>query len=132
VTATLVYDGDCAFCTSSVQWMTRRHLAADEVIAWQHADLEQYGLTAEQCDAAAQLVLPEGVWSGHRAFGKLLLRSQWWWKPLGALILTPPTSWLAGAVYRFIAANRDKMPGGTPACALPAAERPVASNPKAS
>jgi predicted DCC family thiol-disulfide oxidoreductase YuxK len=128
VSSTLVYDGDCAFCTSSVQWLTRRRVNVGEVIAWQHADLARYGLTQEQCEAAVQLVLPERTWSGHKAFGRLLLRSQWWWKPLGALILVPPTSWVARAVYRWIADHRDR----TPACALPQAERPVAANPKAS
>jgi predicted DCC family thiol-disulfide oxidoreductase YuxK len=122
-----VYDGDCAFCTSSVQWLTRRHVRVDDVVAWQHADLAALGLTQEQCEDAVQLVEARRTTSGHVAFGRLLLRSQWWWKPVGALLLVPPTSWLARAVYRWIADNRDKMPGGTPACALPAEQRPKAS-----
>ena len=127
MTATLVYDGDCAFCTSSVQWLMRRHVRVDEVIAWQHADLAQLGLTREQCEEAVQLLLPEGRSSGHAAIGKLFLRSAWWWKPLGVLLLVPPTSWVARVAYRWIANNRDRMPGGTPACALPQEQRPKAS-----
>jgi len=127
VTTTLVYDGDCAFCTSSVRWVTKLHLAADVVVAWQHADLDALGLTQEQCEESIQLVEPTRTTAGHVAVGRLLLRSAWYWRPLGVLLLTPPVSWLAKAVYRWVADNRDKMPGGTPACALPQDERPKAS-----
>jgi len=89
VTATLVYDGDCAFCTSSVRWVTRLHLGADVVVAYQHADLEPLGLTEQQCADKLQLVLPTGTWSGHAAVGKLLLRSQWYWRPVGFLLRLP-------------------------------------------
>jgi predicted DCC family thiol-disulfide oxidoreductase YuxK len=127
MTTALVYDGDCAFCTSSVRWVTRLHLGADVVIPWQHADLAALGLTQEQCEESVQLVEPGRTSSGHAAAGRLLLRSQWWWKPVGLLLLTPPVSWLARGVYRWIADNRDRMPGGTPACALPQDQRPKAS-----
>ena len=127
MTATLVYDGDCAFCTSSVRWVTRLRLGADVVAAWQHTDLAPLGLTQQQCEDKLQLVLPGRTWSGHAAVGKLLLRSQWYWRPVGLLLLTPPVSWLARGVYRWVADNRDKMPGGTAACALPQEQRPKAS-----
>jgi predicted DCC family thiol-disulfide oxidoreductase YuxK len=127
MTTTLVYDGDCAFCTSSVRWVTRLRLGADVVIPWQHADLVALGLTQEQCEESMQLVEPGRTSSGHAAAGRLLLRSQWWWRPVGLLLLTPPVSWLARGVYRWIADNRDRMPGGTPACALPQDQRPKAS-----
>ena len=35
----------------------------------------------------------------------------------GALPFVPPTSWVAEGVYRVVAANRMRLPGGTPACA---------------
>jgi predicted DCC family thiol-disulfide oxidoreductase YuxK len=127
MTTTLVYDGDCAFCTSSVRLLSRLHLRVDDVVAWQFADLAALGLTQEKCEEAVQLVEDGRTSSGHEAFARLLLRSQWWWKPLGLLLITPPMSWLARAVYGWIADNRDKMPGGTPACALPQDERPKAS-----
>ncbi|MDP9183099.1 MAG: DUF393 domain-containing protein [Actinomycetota bacterium] len=127
MTATLVYDGDCAFCTSSVRLLSRLHLRADVVVAWQHTDLDALGLTQQQCEDAVQLVADGRTSSGHEAFARLLLRSQWHWKPLGLLMLTPPISWLARGLYKVIADNRDKMPGGTPACALPQDERPKAS-----
>ena len=54
------------------------------------------------------------------AVARVLLRSRWPWRPLGALMLVPPISWLAEAVYRIISANRYRLPGATPACAVPA------------
>lgn len=127
MTTTLVYDGDCAFCTSSVRWVTRLHLGADVVTAWQHADLGVLGLTQEQCEQAVQLVADGRTSSGHEALARLLLRSRWYWRPFGALLLSPPLSWLSRGVYRWVADHRDRMPGGTPACALPQEDRPRAS-----
>jgi hypothetical protein len=51
----------------------------------------------------------------------MLLRARWPFRPVGALILLPPISWLAAGVYRLIANNRYRLPGGTPACAVPQA-----------
>ena len=127
MTTTLVYDGDCAFCTTSVRWLTRLHLRTDVVVPWQFADLDALGLAQQQCEDAVQFVEEHRTSRGHAAFARLLLRSGWYWRPLGLLMLTPPFSWLARGLYQLVADNRDKMPGGTPACALPQDERPRAS-----
>ncbi|MGB8649136.1 MAG: DCC1-like thiol-disulfide oxidoreductase family protein [Mycobacteriales bacterium] len=127
MSATLVYDGDCAFCTSSVRWVTRLHLGADVVIPWQQADLASLGLTRQQCEDALQLVRDGRVSSGHEAVAQLLLGSALPWRPLGALLLLPPLSWLAARVYAWVAAHRSRLPGGTAACALPQDQRPRAS-----
>ena len=37
---------------------------------------------------------------------------------LGTLALVRPTSYVADLVYSWVAANRQRLPGGTPACAL--------------
>jgi len=126
VTTTLVYDGDCAFCTSSVRVAERLRLRADAVIPWQHADLASLGLTPQQCEEAVQWVGHDGgVSSGHRAFARLLLASALPWRLLGLLLLLPPFSWLAAGAYRLIADNRSRLPGGTPACALPREDPPA-------
>jgi predicted DCC family thiol-disulfide oxidoreductase YuxK len=121
---TLVYDGDCAFCTSSVRVMQRLGLTPDVVIPWQHADLAALGLTEQACREAVQWVGPQGVSSGAKAFARLLLSSAPPWRPLGFLLLVPPFSWLAAGVYRLIADNRNRLPGGTPACAVQPDEQP--------
>lgn len=126
--ATLVYDGDCAFCTKCVAELPRLGMADIAVTAWQHADLPALGLTAEQCERAVQWVAPDGrVDSGARAVARLLVASGGWWALLGRVMRVPPASWLAALVYRLVADNRHRLPGGTAACALPPAERPGAS-----
>jgi len=119
MTATLVYDGDCAICTSSARLVERWRLDVDEVIPWQHADLEELGLTAAECQEAVQLVEDGQVTSAHEAVGRLLIRSGKGWRLLGALAVRRPTCWLAAPAYRWVARNRHRLPGGTPACAMP-------------
>ncbi|PXX54790.1 hypothetical protein DFR70_12384 [Nocardia tenerifensis] len=35
-------------------------------------------------------------------------------------MLIPPINWLTAALYHLVAVNRHRLPGGTPACTLPA------------
>lgn len=128
IDATLVYDGDCAVCTLSVGWIARLRLADSRVVAWQHADLPALGLTQAQCENELQWVGPDGrVDGGAQAVARLLLASGVPWVLAGALLRVPPFSWLGAALYRLVADNRQRLPGGTPACALPPAERPGAA-----
>ena len=122
---TLVYDGDCGFCTTAVRGISRLKLDPGTVTPWQTADLSGLGLTQQQCEDKLQWVADDGrVSSGHEAVARLLLHSALPWRLPGLLLLTPPLSWLAARVYTAIAAHRGQLPGGTPACALPQAERP--------
>ena len=123
---TLVYDGDCGFCTSSVRWVRRLRLGADVVIAYQDADLPSLGLTPQVCDEKLQWVDDDRISSGHEAVARMLLASALPWRPLGALLLAPGVSWLAARVYDWVADHRGSLPGGTPACALPREDRPRA------
>lgn len=114
--STLVFDGDCAFCASSVRFMERLGLRADVVIPWQYADLAALGLTAPMCQEQLQWVDDGRISSGHEAVARLLLANGVFWRPLGRLLLLPPFSWLAARVYAWIADHRHQLPGGTPAC----------------
>lgn len=121
----LVYDGDCGFCTSSVRFIERRIPTSAEVVAYQFADLDALGATAEQASREVLWVDRDGlVRGGAPAVAALLVDAGGVWRPLGAIMRIPPVSWLARGVYRLVADNRDRMPGGTPACALPADQRP--------
>ncbi len=125
--STLVYDGNCGFCTSAVRWITRVRLRPDVVVPYQSADLTDLGLTPQQCEDKLQWVGADGRrGSGHAAVARMMLASGPVWRLPGTLLLLPPLSWVAALVYRLVAANRSKLPGGTPACALPPAERPQA------
>jgi len=145
---TLVFDGDCAFCTSSVRWAQRWCRPAVRFVPWQEIDLEANGLTYDQVTTAVRWLAPAArvpsaaltsdrspqapaadvgfdpaprakIPSGAAAVGRLLLRSRWPWRPLGALLLVPPFCWIGAGLYRLVAVNRHRLPGGTPACAVP-------------
>jgi predicted DCC family thiol-disulfide oxidoreductase YuxK len=113
----LVYDGDCAFCTSCAHLLERLQPDA-EIVAWQLTDLTELGLTERQATAAVQWVQVDGtVRSGHEAIAGILGAAGPIWRLLGRTILLPGISWIAANVYRLVADNRYRLPGGTPACA---------------
>lgn len=123
--AVLVYDGDCAFCTTSVKFAERRLRPRCEITPWQFADLGALGTTQQRAEYELLWVTPAGaVHGGTQAVAKLLLSAGKGWSVLGALLTLPPVRWIAHGTYRLVANNRERMPGGTPACALPADRRP--------
>jgi predicted DCC family thiol-disulfide oxidoreductase YuxK len=124
---TFVYDGDCAFCSSCARFIERRVSTRAQVVPWQRSDLAALGLTEAQAEEAVQWVEPgRPTMAGPAAIAVLLLDAQWYWRILGALLRPKPVQWLAWPVYRWISRNRHRMPGGTPACSLPQAQRPPA------
>jgi predicted DCC family thiol-disulfide oxidoreductase YuxK len=114
----LVFDGDCAFCTRSAHALER--LGPDaEIVAWQLTDLTELGITEEQASSAVQWVDTDGsVRSGHEAIAATLGTAGPLWKASGRALTLPGLSWLAAQGYDLVAANRYRLPGGTPACAL--------------
>ncbi|MFF9868046.1 thiol-disulfide oxidoreductase DCC family protein [Streptomyces sp. NPDC013953] len=117
----LVFDGDCGFCTACVTFVERRLRPDCEVVARQFADLPALGVTPERAAHEALWVTPVGrVYGGAQAVAKILLYTGRGWAPLGALLMLPPVRWAARVVYRLVANNRHRMPGGTAACAVPA------------
>jgi predicted DCC family thiol-disulfide oxidoreductase YuxK len=119
---TLVFDGDCAFCSSSVRLAERWARPAVTFVPWQSLDLAAHGLTEEAVTSSVQWLRPRSdersIPSGAAAVARVLLRSRWPFRPLGALLLVPPFSGLGRLVYRWVADNRYRLPGGTPACAV--------------
>lgn len=116
----LVYDGDCAFCTSSVRFAERRLRPHCAATPWQFTDLAKLGISLRRAEHEVLWVTPTGsVHGGAQAVAKLLLSADRGWPVVGALLTLPPVRWVAHGVYRLIAHNRHRMPGGTAACALP-------------
>ena len=125
VRPTFVFDGDCAFCSSCARFIERRIRTTTHVVAWQFADLDALGLTEAQCEAAVQFAGPGRAPSaGPVAIADLLrgatgASGRLLWRPAGAVLGFRPITTLAWPVYRWVARNRHRMPGGTAACALP-------------
>lgn len=118
-----IFDGDCGFCTSSAgvlrRWFDPSVRYA--IAPYQRLDLSAYGLREADCDHAAQFVTADGaVFSGHRSIGQALRHSLPVWRPIGAAILSPALDTAASMAYAWVADHRGQLPGGTPACAVPA------------
>jgi predicted DCC family thiol-disulfide oxidoreductase YuxK len=122
VQPTLVFDGDCAFCTRSAG-LARRILPVDCAVApWQQVDLAAVGTTPERARSEVLWIARDGAVSGGARAVTLALRaSGGFWALLGVLLSLPPISWVAPPVYRLVAANRYRLPGGTAACRVPPA-----------
>ncbi|MFF9554905.1 thiol-disulfide oxidoreductase DCC family protein [Streptomyces albus] len=116
----LIYDGDCGFCTSAVRFGERRVRPRCEPVPWQFTDLDALGVTTDRAEHEVLWVTPAGtVYGGARAVAKALLSAPGAWPLLGALMMLRPLRWAADGLYRLVAANRHRLPGGTPACAAP-------------
>jgi len=114
-----VFDGDCAFCTSAVNVARRWITPHAEMVPWQHADLPALGLTEAICGQAVQYRDHAGRWtSAGRAIAAVLRDGPPPWSWLGRLASVPGLSRLVDRVYAWVAANRYRLPGGTPACQL--------------
>lgn len=116
----LVFDGDCAFCSTAARW-GRRWVPSRraEIVAWQQADLDALGLTVEECVEALQWVDGAQHAAGPVAIAAYLRTARAPWPVLGAVLATRLATALAWPVYRWVAAHRHQLPGGTPQCALP-------------
>jgi predicted DCC family thiol-disulfide oxidoreductase YuxK len=114
----LIYDGDCGFCSAAVDF-ARRRIPALRAQAFQQTDLGALGVTRQR--AAREVLWAQGggrVCGGAQAVAGLLTDAGGRWALAGALLRIPPLSWLAQAVYLLVAANRHRLPGGTPQCDL--------------
>jgi predicted DCC family thiol-disulfide oxidoreductase YuxK len=115
----LVFDGDCAFCTTSVRLAERWLRPNCDITPWKRADLLSLGVDQPRAKYEVPWVTPGGLsYGGAQAVAKLLRGSGGGWAFPGALLRLPPVRWIAHGVYRLAANNRERMPGGTPACGV--------------
>jgi predicted DCC family thiol-disulfide oxidoreductase YuxK len=132
----LIFDGDCAFCTTSVTWVAERLHRRDApdalLVPWQVINLAALGTTEERARYEVLWVEPDGrIEGGAAAFAAWLRFRGGPYAALGRTMAAPGVRSVAARSYRFVARRRNRMPGGTPACALPAAAAQAGSAPTA-
>lgn len=121
----LIFDGDCGFCTRAVTLIFARLRPRAEAVRYQSVDLASLGTTPERARYEVLWSVPgEEPAGGVRAFARLLRTCDRPWPAVGTLLGTAPFRWVAHVVYRLIANNRHRLPGGTEACALRITGRP--------
>jgi predicted DCC family thiol-disulfide oxidoreductase YuxK len=119
-----LYDGDCAFCTRCAELVERHIPTRAKVVPWQWVELAPLGVTQAQAEAAVQWIDGDGVVAaGPEGIARLLVDGGGVWRLLGVALDLRPVRWLAWHVYRLVARNRHRLPGGTAACSLPQAQR---------
>ena len=91
----LVFDGDCAFCTRSAGFITRR-IKPSTAVQW-------VGTSGE-------------IRSGAAAITAMLKEAGVGWAALGTIGDLPGIRSVAAGTYRVIAKNRHRLPGSTAAC----------------
>jgi len=115
----LIYDGDCSFCTKCAKFGKARLAKPIEIIPWQTIDdLSIYGLTIEDVNQRVYFIDDDSVIGGPRAIFKAGERMKKPWPYLAKLLLIPGMSLISEPIYRWVAKNRDKMPGATQECAI--------------
>jgi len=114
----LIFDGDCKFCSSSARAFVRMTKNRIPAAPYQLSDLSALGLTLQDCEQAVQYVNKDGIQSGHLAIAQGLIDSKTIWSLAGYVLKWPVITSIAFVVYHWVAKNRHRMPGGTPACSI--------------
>jgi predicted DCC family thiol-disulfide oxidoreductase YuxK len=116
---TLIFDGDCGFCTTSANFIVKESKPKVTAIPYQWAALQKFGLTIQETEKKVYLNVSGKNYSGHKAVAKLLrMQPNYFLKVLGTLAVVPPFTWVGAGIYWLTAKYRHKLPGGTPACKL--------------
>jgi predicted DCC family thiol-disulfide oxidoreductase YuxK len=117
----LVFDGDCAFCTTAARWIERRWPpGGPTAVAWQSLGpgaLGPAGPGPDDLARAAWWIEGTDAVSGSAAVARALNAAGGGWTAVSWVLVHPPGSWVAPAGYRLVARNRHRLPGGTAACA---------------
>jgi predicted DCC family thiol-disulfide oxidoreductase YuxK len=117
---TLVFDGDCGFCTTVAKHFEKRSRVPINIAAWQLTDLERLGLTAEQASAQVYLASDGVLFGGHEAFAEFMrLQGDPFHRAVAGLMRAPGIRRVSAWGYRLVAKNRHHLPDGTPACEMP-------------
>lgn len=119
VRGTLLFDGRCGFCTRSVGWLARldRHHRVTAIPNQSPGAAERYRLTPARLAESVWWIGLDGVpRSGAEAVNHALAAALGTRLPVLLYLRVPGMRRLQEAVYRWVAANRHRLPGTTPWC----------------
>lgn len=113
-----VFDGDCAFCSSSMR--TLRQITKNRIPSrpYQFLELKSLGLNLDQASSAVQYLTESKRFSGAEAIAHYLIDSRTIWSAAGWLMRAPVILSFAEIIYSVVAKNRHRLPGGTPECKI--------------
>jgi predicted DCC family thiol-disulfide oxidoreductase YuxK len=96
-------DGECRFCEATMGWVSKK--LDVNAIAYQTADLSQYGLTYEQCSKAVHVLHTGKTYVGADAISYLLSRRGNW--ILGFIVRASGPLGRFG--YKWVAGHRNSL-----------------------
>lgn len=114
---TLLFDGDCGFCTSAARWLDRWVPTSAGIQPWQTYRLDEAGLEPHEAAGSVQWIGDGTRREGTDAVAALLRTSSVGWRAVGGVLSAPPVRAAVGPVYRWVSRHRHQLPGGRPACA---------------
>lgn len=122
----LIFDADCAFCRASVVWGQRHLDWFPESIGFQFLQPADFALTEQQVRKSIWMVGQNGAKTIRLPAGRaacFILKQQTnpGWRALGFFADLPVLRLATKAAYYLVAANRQRLPGGTAECELPKA-----------
>lgn len=117
---TLIFDGDCGFCTSVARHFEKRSFTPIGITPWQRTNLATFGLTELEAREQVYLYRDGELFAGAECFAELMrIQGDPFHRLVAATMRAPGMRRLSAAGYRFVARNRHRFPGGTPACEMP-------------
>jgi predicted DCC family thiol-disulfide oxidoreductase YuxK len=105
---TLVYDGQCEFCTRLARWV-ERHDSRGRVVARPNQEpglIESLGLSRAEVDRASWAVERGGRFEGAAGISRVLRELGGGWRLLGSVYSVPPIGWLEDRYYKRVARRR--------------------------
>lgn len=113
---TVVIDGECGLCRSSMAAVQSRLSSPVEVKYFQDVSVKEaseMGLTKEQLEKSVWWIDSSGqTYGAHLAIAQILMKGTLGLKILGGILRTFPFSKLASAVYYLVAEHRGSISSG--------------------
>ncbi|UKY47833.1 thiol-disulfide oxidoreductase DCC family protein [Streptomyces inhibens] len=117
----LAFDGDCGFCQAAIKKISSQGRPSVHAMPWQFLPQSMTEPYLDRLDREV-LLLANGrvLASGAEALAAYMKRSPaLCYRVAGAAICMPLLRQCAHGVYRWVARNRHRMPGGSASCAMP-------------